>query len=143
MKIETILATKGSRVVTVRANQSVKEATALLADNNIGALVVVDESDKPVGIISERDIIRALARGEDVPSRLVSKLMTKRVIAGSSQDDVQSVMHTMTERRFRHLPVIDQGKLVGIVSIGDMVKAQLSEYAGEVETLQTQIIEGE
>jgi CBS domain-containing protein len=141
MKIQTILATKGTKVHTVRPAQSLKEIVALLARHNVGALVVVDDADRPVGIISERDIIRAAARGEDF-TRPVSAAMTRTIVVGSPQDDVASVMKTMTERRFRHLPIIENGKLVGIVSIGDMVKAQLEQYQGEIETLETQIIGG-
>jgi CBS domain-containing protein len=145
MKIGTILATKGSNVITARASQSIQEVINLLDRHNIGALVIVDDvqTGKPVGILSERDILHALARGEDISARPAGALMTRGVIVGSPQDEVESVMHTMTEKRFRHLPILDQGKLVGIVSIGDMVKAQLSEYAGELETLHTQIIEAE
>ncbi|MGH2522749.1 MAG: CBS domain-containing protein [Anaerolineales bacterium] len=140
MKIETILTTKGSTVTTVQAKQPVKAAIDLLVGHNIGALVVTDEEGKPVGIISERDVVRAAARGEDF-AQPISQVMTKRVIVGSPQDDLASVMRTMTEKRFRHLPIMDRGKLVGIVSIGDMVKAQLDEYQGEIDTLETQILE--
>jgi len=142
MKIENILATKGTKVVTVRAGQSLKEAIDLLVEFNIGALVVMNETEagKLVGIISERDLIRAVARGEDIQTRRVSEVMTRKVIVASPQDDLESVMQTMTVKRFRHLPVMDKGKLIGIVSIGDIVKAQLSQYRGEIETLETQII---
>jgi len=112
----------------------------LLVRHKIGALVVTDEEGKPVGIISERDIVRVAARGEDF-AQPVSSVMTKRMIVGSPQDDLASVMRTMTEKRFRHLPIMDRGKLVGIVSIGDMVKAQLDQYQGEIDTLETQILE--
>lgn len=141
MKIQTILATKGTKVVTAHARQRLKEAIGLLVQHNIGALVVVDDADKPVGIISERDLIRAVARGEDL-AQPVSAAMTRAVIFGTPQDDLASVMKTMTEKRFRHLPVMEGDKLVGIVSIGDMVKAQLGQYQGEIETLETQIIGG-
>lgn len=141
MKIQTILATKGTKVVTAHTRQRLKEAIGLLVQHNIGALVVVDDADKPVGIISERDLIRAVARGEDL-AQPVSAAMTRAVIFGTPQDDLASVMKTMTEKRFRHLPVMEGDKLVGIVSIGDMVKAQLGQYQGEIETLETQIIGG-
>jgi CBS domain-containing protein len=140
MKIQTILTTKGTRVTTIRPQQSLKDAIELLVQHNIGALVVMDTGDKVVGIISERDLIRAFARGEDVAAQSVSNVMTRNVIVASPQDDLESVMQTMTVKRFRHLPVLDQGKLVGIVSIGDMVKAQLDEYKGEIDTLETQIV---
>ena len=141
MKIQTILATKGTRVLTARASQTLDAVAAEMAQHNVGALVVVDDAGRPVGIISERDILRALARREDF-ARPVSAAMTRAVIVGSPQDDVASVMKTMTERRFRHLPIMEGDKLVGIVSIGDMVKAQLEQYQGEIETLETQIIGG-
>jgi CBS domain-containing protein len=141
MKVQTILAKKGTNVVTIRPEQSVKEATRLLVEYNIGALVVVNEARQPVGIISERDILRAAARRDDAFARPVSQVMTKDVIIGLPQDDIISVAHTMTERRFRHLPIMEKGELIGIISIGDVVKAQRDQYQGEIYTLQTQIIE--
>jgi CBS domain-containing protein len=140
MNIKRILATKGVNVVTTRPDQSIREAIALLAQYNIGALVVVDEANRPVGILSERDITRALARDENILSKSVSELMTKNVITGLPQDDIISVANTMTEKRIRHIPIVEQGKLVGIISIGDVVKAQRDQYKGEIDTLQTQIL---
>lgn len=141
MKVRTILAGKGTQVTTIRPDQSLREAAVLLADHNIGALVVVNEARQPVGIISERDIIRALARFDDALSHLVNQVMTKDVITGLPNDDIISVAHTMTERRFRHLPIVEQGELIGIVSIGDIVKAQRNQYKGEIDTLQAQMID--
>jgi CBS domain-containing protein len=141
MKVQTILAKKGTNVVTIRPEQSIKEATRLLVEYNIGALVVVNEARQPVGIISERDILRAAARRDDAFARPVSQVMTKDVVIGLPQDDIISVAHTMTERRFRHLPIVEKGELIGIISIGDVVKAQRDQYQGEIYTLQTQIIE--
>lgn len=140
MNIKRILATKGVNVITTRPNQSIREAIALLAQYNIGALVAVDDANRPVGIISERDITRALARDENIFSKSVSELMTKNVITGLPQDDIMSVANTMTEKRIRHLPIVEQGKLVGIISIGDVVKTQRDEYKGEIDTLQSQIL---
>ncbi len=139
MKVETILATKGSRVVTIAPEQSLKEAATLLARHNIGALVVVGDSKAPIGILSERDIVRCAIRYDDILEQPVSAAMTTDLVTGSPQDDLESVLRTMTERRFRHLPVLDQGSLVGIISIGDIVKAQLSEYQGEIDTLETRV----
>jgi CBS domain-containing protein len=141
MNIAHVLARKSLRVVTVRAEASISQALGLLAEHNIGALVVVEETDRPIGILSERDIVRAAARDEKVFARLVQDLMTRDVIVGVPDDDLKAVGHTMTERRIRHLPVVEHGKLVGIVSIGDIVKAQRDEYEGEVDTLQIQIAE--
>jgi CBS domain-containing protein len=143
MKIDTILATKGSKVVTARPEQTIKEIIALLTQYNIGALVVLDGAGKPIGIVSERDIIHEAARNDQVLAQTVDKVMTRNISTGSPHDELESVSRTMTEKRFRHLPIMDQGKLVGIVSIGDIVKAQISHYKGEIDTLQTQIIEKE
>lgn len=142
MQISTILATKGTKVFTVTPTQSIREAIKLLAEKRIGAAVVVDESGKPIGIVSERDIIRAAAQNETLFGDSVRTIMTKDVIIARPNDDVHAVEKTMTVRRFRHLPVMDRGELVGIISIGDVVKAALDEYAGEVETLQTRVEKG-
>jgi CBS domain-containing protein len=141
MNIASILATKGDKVVTIRAEQSIREALGVLAQHNIGALVVVDAALRPIGILSERDIVRAAARNEAVFPQLVSQLMTRDLVLGSPGDDVGAVGHTMVQRRIRHLPVVDGGKLVGMVSIGDVVKAQRDQYQGEVDTLQTIVME--
>jgi len=139
MNIANILARKGSVAVTVRPEQTIREALALLDRHNIGALIAV-EGDHPVGILSERDIVRQAARDEKFFVRVVGELMTRDVITGQPHDDLLSVAHTMTERRIRHLPVVDKGRLVGMVSIGDVVKAQRDHYQGEVDTLQTQLL---
>jgi len=141
MKVETILNTKGSGVHTVTVGQPLREAIALLAEHNIGAVVVVDEAGQVAGILSERDVLRAAARNEDLSSRPVSSLMTREVVVGSPQDDVAAVMKTMTNRRFRHLPIVEQGKLIGLVSMGDLVKARFEQTRGELATLETQILD--
>jgi len=142
MNIANILARKGSMAVTVQPEQSIREALALLERHNIGALIAV-EGDRPVGILSERDIVREAARNEGFFARSVADLMTRDVITGQPHDDLPSVAHTMTERRIRHLPVVDHDRLIGMVSIGDVVKAQRDHYQGEVDTLQTQLLAGE
>ena len=143
MKVQTILATKSTKVITSQPEQTLKEAALLLTEHNIGSLVVLNNTGELVGIVTERDIIRAAARHDDVLSQTISQVMTKKVITGLPQDDVMSVAHTMTENRFRHLPILDQGDLVGIISIGDVVKFQRDHYRGERDTLQTQIIADE
>lgn len=143
MKVKTILATKGMTIVTARPEQSLREAMALLSLHNIGVLVVVDAGDQLIGIISERDIVREAARNESFLTRAIREVMTQTVITGTPQDDVRSVLQAMTDRRFRHLPIVDRGNLIGIVSIGDLVKAQLAEYEGEIDTLQTQVSKGQ
>jgi CBS domain-containing protein len=141
MTIAHILARKGINVITIRPDQSIRQALGLLAEHNIGALVVVDESLRPVGILSERDIVREAARSDALFGRRVSELMTRQVIVGVPEDDLKTVAYTMTEKRIRHLPVVEKGKLVGIVSIGDIVKTQRDQYEGLVDTLQSQIAE--
>jgi len=141
MNIAHILARKSLSVVTIRAQASIRQALGVLAQHNIGALVVIEEGERPIGILSERDIVRAAACDEKVFARLVEDLMTRDVIVGVPEDDLKAVGHTMTERRIRHLPVVEHGKLIGIVSIGDVVKAQRDEYEGAVDTLQIQIAE--
>ncbi len=143
MNIAHVLARKGMKVVTIRPEQSIREALATLAEHNIGAVVVVDEGHRPVGILSERDIVREAARNEHVFGRRIAELMTREVIVGVAEDDLKAVLHTMTERRIRHLPVVEKGKLVGIVSIGDVVKAERDQYEGLVDTLQQQVIESQ
>jgi CBS domain-containing protein len=141
MTVASLLARKGVKVVTIQPEQQIRQALALLADHNIGALVVVDSGARPIGILSERDIVRAAVRDErGVFDKTVSALMTRNVIVGVPQDDLTSVGYTMTEKRIRHLPVVEQGRLVGIISIGDVVKAQRDQYQGEVDTLQFQLI---
>ena len=141
MKIESILATKSSNVITVGPDQSLREAVNLLAEHNIGVLIVVDEPGRPIGIISERDIIREAARTKAALDQAVSRVMTEDLITASPEDDLETVLQTMTARRFRHLPIMDQDRLIGVISIGDVVKAQLDKYQGEVDTLQAQVIE--
>ena len=140
MNISSILSTKSSDVITISPDQTISEAILRLSDYNIGVLIVVSESDKVVGIISERDIVRRLVKDPDLLNRKVFEVMTSEVIVGVPQDDVMSVVHTMTEKRFRHIPVIDRGKLIGIVSIGDILKAQRDQYQGQIDTLETQIM---
>ena len=142
MRIQNVLATKGTDVITIRPEQTLREAIALLSRFNIGGLVVVDEARNPLGIITERDIIRQAARDEALFAQPVQDVMTTDLIVAAPEDEVESVARTMTEKRFRHLPIMDQGKLVGIASIGDVVKAQRDQFRGEVDTLQTQMIEG-
>ncbi len=142
MQISTILAKKGSTVYTVTPDQSVRAAVALLVEKRIGAVVVVDDTGRPMGIVSERDVVRELAKNENVLNEPIGRIMTSDVIITYPGDDTKAVSKTMTIKRFRHMPVMDHHELVGIVSIGDVVKAQLDEYEGEIETLQTRVEKG-
>jgi len=140
MNIASLLAKKSGAPITIRPEQTVRDALVLLAKHNIGALVVVNAAGMPVGIVSERDIVRDAARNEQVFGRAMSEIMTRDVITGVPEDDLASVANLMTEKRVRHLPVVTGGKLIGIISIGDVVKAQRDKYQGEAETLETQIL---
>ena len=140
INIASLLAKKSGAPITIRPEQTVRHALVLLAKHNIGALVIVSAAGMPVGIVSERDIVREAARNEQVFGRAMSEIMTRDVITGVPEDDLASVANLMTEKRIRHLPVVTGGKLIGIISIGDVVKAQRDKYQGEGETLETQIL---
>ena len=141
MNIQSIIATKGANVVTVGPENTIRDALKTLAQHNFGALVVVNDANKPIGIISERDIVRTAAKNEDFFSMSVGDVMTKNVITGVRQDDLRAVANTMTEKRIQHLPIVDgEGVLIGIVSIGDIVKAERNRFEGEADTLRTQIL---
>ena len=139
MKVRTILDTKGRHVVTIRPDASVSTAVHRLVLERIGTLVVSEDGHKVAGIISERDIIQALAKsGPDLltSGRRVAELMEHNVITCTPDDTVQQVMAEMTRRRVRHLPVIEGGGLVGIISIGDVVKSRLEEVELEANVLR-------
>ena len=140
MKVSTMLASKAGHVITVRSDETVRAAVGSLIEHDIGALVVVDKTDVPIGIITERHIVRRIPGDADLLTRPVGEVMTCDVIVGSPQDDLVSVVTTMTEKRIRHLPVIAHGRLVGIISLGDILKAQRDTYRGQAETLETQIL---
>ena len=142
MNIRSILTIKGATVVTIGPDNTVRDALALLAQHNLGALVVVDNAHRPVGIISERDIVRLAARDEQCFDTTVDQVMTRNLILGVQQDEFKAVANTMTEKRIRHLPIVDdKGLLIGIVSIGDIVKAERNHFEGEADVLLTQLLE--
>jgi CBS domain-containing protein len=143
MKVQSILTKKGGNVHTIRPSELIRDAVSRLAAFDIGVLVVVadeDERKTPIGIISERDIVRSAAISEDVFSKQVAQVMTSPVITAILQDDLHSVMHTMVERRIRHMPVVVTGQLIGIISIGDVLKAQRDTYQGEASNLEIQLL---
>ncbi len=144
MKVSSILSTKVSGIVKAKPDAAIREAANLMYQHNIGAVVIVDESGQLVGILSERDIVRKAVKHNAVFDMAVSEVMTKDVVTAQPQDDLMSVAHTMTERRFRHMPILDDDKqLIGIISIGDVLKAQRDKYRGEIDTLETQLMAGE
>jgi CBS domain-containing protein len=139
MKIADILRHKGADVVTIAPTDTVATLLASLAEHNLGALVVVD-GDRVAGIVSERDVVRAAARdGGEVFELPVSQLMTTQVVSCTSSDPVASIAATMTDRRVRHMPVIDDDELTGIVSIGDVVSSQIRQLEHEREHLEQYI----
>ena len=136
MLISEVLRSKGDNVVKIRATDSIRLAVRMLAEHRIGSLVVEDQMAKLVGIFLERDFINAIARdGAAVLGLNVQELMTKRIISCRSTDRVDTVLAIMTNVRIRHLPVIDDGELKGLVSIGDLVKYRLDEKELEASVL--------
>jgi CBS domain-containing protein len=140
MRISDILRDKGADVVTIGGSATVHDATMRLNKHNIGSLVVASETGIVMGIITERDILREVAeRCEEIKDRLVSDVMTRDVIIGVPEDDLAYVMGVMTKNRIRHLPVMDESGLAGIVSIGDVVNASLRKAKFENRMLKDYI----
>jgi CBS domain-containing protein len=136
MNVESILERKGTEVATIAPEASIKRATDWLRAKDVGALVVTS-GDAIIGIISERDIVRGFSQyGEAVGSMPVKDVMTHGLITASLGDDITHLMHLMTRHRVRHLPVLRNGKLAGIVSIGDLVKHRLDDLELEASVLR-------
>lgn len=132
MKVAEILENKGTDVIAVGPDATVAEAARVLSDNGIGLLVVSDDDYKLMGVISERDIVRLVGEeGGKVAGITVDEVFTKKVVTCSSSDRAESVLATMCEKRFRHMPVLDNGMIAGILSAGDIVKALVS--AGRID----------
>jgi CBS domain-containing protein len=141
MRINQVLAGKGSsEVVTVPPDASVRDLIAMLAEHNIGALVVSGDGARVDGIVSERDVVRRLhERGHGMLESTVADLMTSEVVTCKPTDRAADLARIMTDRRIRHLPVCEAGRLCGIVSIGDLVKARIDELEREREQLASYI----
>ena len=140
MYVSDILRNKGARIVSAKADDPVAEAIALLCSNRIGAVLVLDHQENIVGIFSERDIVRSVHRhGKALLDKPVGELMTSPVITCSPGDPVASIEGMMTANRFRHVPVVDGGRLVGMISIGDVVKHRIEEAQAEVDALRRYI----
>ncbi len=137
MKILDILQQKSDDVETLRIGQSVGVAMKILIDKGVGAVVVCNSNGGVVGILSERDIIRIITRkGPAAVGQEVSEAMTSKVISCSPDNTGKEVMAVMTQKRFRHMPVISNGKLIGVISIGDVVKSQLTDRDLEVNVVR-------
>jgi CBS domain-containing protein len=141
MTVSILLAAKGREVTSIEPSATMKSAIALLTEKRIGAVVVLGADHRIVGILSERDVVRVIAEGGaaalDEP---VSRSMTRKVSTCTESETIASLMERMTEGKFRHLPVVDQGRLVGIVSIGDVVKHRLQEMERDSAAMRDYIL---
>ena len=140
MKLGQLLNEKGRGAITVGPNETLASVFGTLAEKRIGALVVCDSNDQVVGIISERDLVQSIAKdGERVLSWPVANVMTKKVVTCSEDETVNDVMEKMTTGRFRHMPVVEAGKLSGVISIGDVVKHRIEEVEREAADIRAYI----
>jgi CBS domain-containing protein len=140
MTVKAILSAKGSGVDTIEPNTNLAAAAKRLAERRIGALVVTGADHRIVGILSERDIVQELAvRGAAALDMPLTDVMTRKVMTCGSSDTISSLMEWMTQGKFRHLPVVEQGRLIGIVSIGDVVKHRLEQMEREQSALRDYI----
>lgn len=143
MTVSSILNEKGQDVFTVPAQITLLDATVALKERGVGAVVVVDSQDHAVGILSERDVVRALAsQGPGVLDRAVADFMTANIITCGEDDSLDSIMEVMTEKRIRHIPVLTEGRLMGIVSIGDVVRIKIARAEAEAAALKSYIMTG-
>jgi CBS domain-containing protein len=140
MYVADILKTKGYEIVTAAARDSVADALASMMEHRIGAVLVLNEQHGIAGILSERDLVRGMNRfGRDIFDKTVGDLMTTPVVTCSPRDPIAAIMGMMTAQRFRHVPVVEGDRLLGLVSIGDVVKSRIEEAQSEVEALRRYI----
>ncbi len=141
MTVSIILAAKGREVASVEPNATLSSVVALLAERRIGAALILGVDRRLVGIVSERDIVRVLAeRGAAALDDPVSRIMTRQVSTCSEGETISSIMERMTAGKFRHIPVVDQGRVVGIISIGDVVKYRLQEMERDSAAMRDYIL---
>lgn len=138
MTVASILQAKGSAVYSVTPDTTIREAAATMTERKVGALLVIDEAERLLGLVSERDVVSVIARRGDIVST-VGEAMTTEVYTCGPSDSISDLMHTMTERRIRHLPVMDSGSVVGMVSIGDVVKSRMADIEEEATLLRAYI----
>jgi CBS domain-containing protein len=140
MNVATILRHKGSGVFTITSDKSLLEIAKLLAQHGIGCLVIVGDDDRISGIVSERDLLRAISQGgPEVLKAPVSDFMTKTVITAGKDDTIDKLMSEMTIHRFRYMPVVERGRLVGLVSIGDLVAIHVADAEFESDAMRQYI----
>ncbi|MBK8198931.1 MAG: CBS domain-containing protein [Acidobacteria bacterium] len=138
MIVEQILNDKGRVVVTLKADHTLKEAAQLLDDKKIGAVVTLGANDEIIGVLSERDIVRQVARqGADALQMLVGAAMTRSVVTVHAATPIDEALQTMTDRRIRHLPVVHNERLTGVISIGDLVKWKIAEAEAEAQAMKS------
>lgn len=143
MNVEKILEQKGRQVTTADAETSLDDIVKTLVTQKIGAIVVTTSDGQVAGIVSERDVVRAISGGGGaILSEPVSQFMTKRVVTCAKEDTVSELMSSMTAGRFRHLPVVEDGRLAGIISIGDVVKERIAEAEQEAQAMREYIATG-
>lgn len=141
MRVMDILSVKGSSVVTIADTHTLVEAAAELDSHAIGALIVIDAMQRPLAVVTERDIVRELAiNGQASLNRTVANAMTPAFVTTSPDERIETVMLRMTDRRVRHLPVVEAGRLVGIISIGDVVKAKIAEAEAQTAAMREYIL---
>lgn len=137
MTVSMILKSKGSEVISVRPDNTLSSVVETLAGRKIGAVLVLHGDGRVAGVLSERDVVRALAQhGSAALDMAASNFMTAEVVSASPRDSIGRVMEKMTHGRFRHLPILDEGRLVGIISIGDVVKKRIDEAVHEAQALR-------
>jgi CBS domain-containing protein len=140
MTVKAILAEKGNQVFTIEPTATLAAAVKMLTERRIGALVVTGPGGRIVGIVSERDVVRALdGKGAAVLETPIAEVMTRKVVTCSESETIGEIMERVTTGKFRHVPVVEQGSLVGLVSIGDVVKARLGELEHEQDALRQYI----
>jgi CBS domain-containing protein len=140
MMVKTILSAKGGDVISIEPTANLETAVRTLAEHRIGALLVLGTDRRVIGILSERDIVRVLAeQGASVLSQPLSQVMTRKVVTCNSSDTIGVIMERMTAGKFRHLPVVEQEQVIGIISIGDVVKYRLQEMEHESAALRDYI----
>lgn len=143
MNVATILREKGKEVITANSDTSLLDIAKTLRENSIGCIVVSDGKDGIAGIVSERDLVRAIAdSGTDILKSPVSRSMTKKVITCRISDTIHTIMSAMTDGRFRHMPVVEDGKLIGLISIGDVVRLRIAEAELEAAAMRDYIATG-
>ena len=143
MHVTTILSNKGHQIYSISPEATVAELVRTLCDQRVGALLVLDQTGSIVGIVSERDVVRALGENPRALSDSVGAIMTSDVVTAPDQAEVAELMQVMTERRIRHIPVLDDSsKLSGLVSIGDVVKNRMDELEAERSALMDYITQG-